>query len=349
MSNYLKNKWSVVAPFLLFTGMGAFSFILLINHYGLDFDVLKSTTLAIGFILTILFFNVLGGVMLLSGRWMINRYPHYYGKQQNFIIHFILMSVVLFIVNLSLFLGLKYVISPDRVFLFRPQGVVLLLGIWFAEIIIMSLVVSVHSLQNALRLSQEKKKLEEESFHSRFMALHSQLNPHFLFNSLNTLIAEIDYDPEVAIQFTQNLSDVYRYTLQQQEHFTVSLKEEVEFLDAFIFLHQVRLGNGLKVEHSLTPSDLKRKLPPLTLQILAENVIKHNYIGQGDTMLIELIVDDQQNTLTFRNTLKPKNVAQRSGKGLNNLRERYKLLCQQSIVVEQTSTHFIITLPLLYE
>lgn len=349
MNSLPKIYWIKVAPLLVFSGMGVFSFLLLLNHNGGNLGEMSVARSAMGLVVTILLVNLLGFATLLSGNWLITKYPLFYSRQGSFIAHLIFVGLILWLFNISLFFGLKYLINPTRLFEIRSEGFLLLTVIWFVEIIILSLMLTIYSLKHALRLIKEKQQLEEDSLHARFIALQNQLNPHFLFNSLNALIAEIDYDPEVAIQFTQNLSDVYRYTLQQQENFTVSLKEEVEFLDAFIFLHQVRLGDGLEVKYLLDEADYSYRLPTLALQILAENVIKHNYIDRDNPMTIELSVNRDRHQLIFKNTLRPKKREQISGKGLTNLRERYKLLCDRELEVEVHTTRFIVTLPLLYE
>lgn len=347
MNKINESQWTNIIPFLVFTGMGIFSYALLINHFDLELDSKPIVTWLYGAILAVALFNTLGWATIISSKWIIKQYTLYFSKQWSFIIHFALVGILLLGLICFSLIVIKYMLNHDNVFTIKRQGVVLVIGLWFAEMIIMSLMVTIYSLKNTLSLIKEKQELEEESIHARFIALQNQLNPHFLFNSLNTLIAEIDYDPEVAIQFTQNLSDVYRYTLQHQEFITVRLKDEIDFLKSFIFLHQVRLGKSLTIEYKFNEEDLEYKLPPLALQILAENVIKHNYISQSNEMFIEVTVDRSKNVLIFRNTLKPRKTDYESGKGLNNLRERYRLLCNKDIYIEQTDAHFIVTLPLI--
>lgn len=346
--NKLNNSlWMKFTPFLVFTSMAAIFYVLLINHFELELDYKPLYVWFYGPIITALLFNLLGWSTMRLSKWIITQYPLYYSKQWAFLAHIVLVGIMLFILIFTALITFKYLLHHKDVFQFQPKGLVLIIGLWFTQMIIMFLMLTVYALRNTLNIAREKQKLEKESIQARFIALQSQLNPHFLFNSLNTLIAEIDYDPEVAIQFTQNLSDVYRYTLQHQEFLTVRLKDEVEFLKSFAFLHQVRLGKSLTIEYNCKEEDFEYKLPPLALQILAENVIKHNYINQSNQMIINLTVDIEQEVLIFRNTLKPKKTDYVSGKGLNNLRERYNLLCNKEILIEQTDTHFIVTLPLI--
>ena len=158
--------------------------------------------------------------------------------------------------------------------------------------------------------------LEESSIKAQYTALQNQLNPHFLFNSLNTLISEIEYNPENAVVFTQKLSDVYRYILKSQEQGLVTLRDELEFLDSYIYLHQVRLGKCIQLENKMTPTLLNKKIPSLTLQLLIENVIKHNIINMENPMVIHLDYSDKDQTLSVRNKIKLKKDVAKSGMGL---------------------------------
>lgn len=171
------------------------------------------------------------------------------------------------------------------------KGAGLVIAVWFVEMIIFSLLLINYSMRYTLNLYKEKQRLEAESIQAKYTALQSQLNPHFLFNSLNTLIAEIEYDPSTAVKFTQHLSEVYRYVLRQQQCQIVSLKEELDFLDSYIFLHQVRLGDCLSLERDLPDNVIDHQLPPLTLQLLAENVVKHNYIDDFNPMTIRVYTE----------------------------------------------------------
>lgn len=212
-----------------------------------------------------------------------------------------------------------------------------------------SLLLINYSMRYTLNLYKEKQRLEAESIQAKYTALQSQLNPHFLFNSLNTLIAEIEYDPSTAVKFTQHLSEVYRYVLRQQQCQIVSLKEELDFLDSYIFLHQVRLGDCLSLECDLPDNVIDHQLPPLTLQLLAENVVKHNYIDDFNPMTIRVYTEKNGRYLCVSNTLRPKKVSNASGKGLKNLSERYQLLCKQDIQIRKNDHQFTVSIPLIYE
>ena len=205
------------------------------------------------------------------------------------------------------------------------------------------------SIRNALKLQQEAAALQKENNTARYTALQNQLNPHFLFNSLNTLISEIRYNPANAELFTQHLSDVYRYTLQCQNQRLTTLREELDFLNSYVFLHRVRLGDCIYIDNRIPESCLGCQLPPLTIQLLAENVIKHNVIHMGKPMTIKLIYMEKEKELVVRNRIQAKKSATAFGTGLKNLSVRYKLLCGRDIVIENDSQEFTVKIPLLYE
>jgi sensor histidine kinase YesM len=346
---FIKKKFYNIYNALLFTGLGAFSYFLIVNLNGEIYDG-RFDLYSLKAILPIaFFFNVIGFIVIRVNKYFIRNSSNFISKKKKLIWHFFLVSALLLMLNFSLLFFLRTMIGMEHVFSPKPRGVGLITLIWLIELLVVSLVLVNNSFRNTLKLYKEKADLQESSTKAQYIALQNQLNPHFLFNSLNALISEIEYDPKNAIEFTRNLSDVYRYILQCQEKDLVSLKDELEFLDAYIFLHKVRLGDCISVKKEFTDELLDRKLPPLTLQLLAENVIKHNTISLSKPIeiLIEYIEKDE--VLQISNLLRPKKGVLVSGKGMNNLDRRYKLICNKNIEVEKNETHFIVKTPLLYE
>ena len=209
----------------------------------------------------------------------------------------------------------------------------------------------IRSMQSVQQLRAEKQMLETDAVKARYAALQQQLDPHFLFNSLNTLIAEIEYEPSVAVSFTQHLSDVYRYILQSKDRETVSLREEMEFLDSYIYLQQVRSGGSLRLDVQIPDVYMDYHVPPLALQLLAENVLKHNHMSEREIMTIRLYTEGTEPVrLVMSNLVRPKKQqAVSTGKGLQNLAERYRLLCGGTVVVRNEGQFFSVSIPLLYE
>jgi len=196
------------------------------------------------------------------------------------------------------------------------------------------------------------ERLEKESAVARLDSLRRQVDPHFLFNSLNALTSLVEeQDPARAVRFIRQLSQVYRYVLDSQNQELVPLSEELQFAEAYIFLQKTRLDEALQVELSLPPAaDLGAfYLPPLALQLLLENALKHNTAYQADPLRLHVAVDAAAATLTVRNTLRPRRLAadETSGRGLDNLRARYGFLTKRPVAVGPVAGEFVVTLPLL--
>lgn len=202
-----------------------------------------------------------------------------------------------------------------------------------------------------IRLYKREEELEKANAQAKYQALQSQLNPHFLFNNLNTLISEIEYAPENAMEFTRNLADTYRYILICQNKNTVKLSEELEFIDKYIQLHKVRLGHCIEIENKLDENFLDTPVPPLTMQLLIENVIKHNVISMSKPMKISIYSEENgfSSFICISNQVRRKQIATSSGKGLENLVQRYRMICGKNIIIEDANDKFIVKLPLIYE
>ncbi len=192
----------------------------------------------------------------------------------------------------------------------------------------------------------ETQQLKQENVLSQLESLKNQVNPHFLFNSLNTLTAIIPENPDLAVQFVHKLSKVYRYILEITDMPTVSLREEIVALKAYLFLLQIRFGNNLAVRIELAEARLEDHVVPLALQMLVDNAVKHNVISTQKPLWIEIALKDD--TLTVRNNLQPKNSSQEStGVGLPNIRNRYQLLVGKPTDVIVTARTFTVSLPVL--
>ncbi|MDD3039811.1 sensor histidine kinase [Bacteroides sp.] len=331
----------------LFSGLGVFSFFLLANYAGFS-DKVSDALYSVGTLLFfIIAFNLLGYSTIRLSTWIDNQYSVNLHRRWKLIFVYAMVMLMFFLLNYSLLVTAKFLVGVSRPFVFPHGGWRILIIVWLAELVILGLLLANRTMQHTLKLQKQAAALQEENNIARYTALQNQLNPHFLFNSLNTLISEIRYNPKNAELFTQHLSDVYRYILQCQNQRLATLQDELGFLDSYIFLHQVRLGDCIHV-HNHIPAEWKEmKLPPLTLQLLVENVIKHNVIHSGKPMVIELTGIEEPLGLIISNVVRPKKCGSTSGMGLNNLSARYKLLCNKSIVIEQESDKFIVKIPLL--
>lgn len=196
------------------------------------------------------------------------------------------------------------------------------------------------------RSEAEKEKLHRLHAQAQLENLKAQVNPHFLFNSLNTLSSLITEDEERARQFVRQLSSVYRYILENRAKDTVPLANEVKLFESYVYLCETRFEDNINV-HSEWPSDLDRwRIPPMTLQILVENAIKHNVISKSRPL--SLWVKYEHGMLSVGNTNQPKKQLETgTGFGLSNIRERYAQLSKDEVTIEITEEEFIVTLPLL--
>lgn len=331
----------------LFSGLGVFSFFLLANYAELS-DRVSDALYSVGmFLFFILAFNLLGYSTIRLTTWVDNQYSVNIHRRWKLIFIYTMVMLMFFLLNYGLLVTAKFLVGASHPFVFPNGGWRILILVWLVELVILGLLLANRSMQHTLKLQKQAAALQEENNIARYTALQNQLNPHFLFNSLNTLISEIRYNPKNAELFTQHLSDVYRYTLQCQNQRLVTLQDELGFLDSYIFLHQVRLGDCIYVHNNVPDEWKEMKMPPLTLQLLVENVIKHNVIHSGKTMVIELCNVEEPPTLIICNPIRPKKCGVVSGMGLKNLSARYKLLCNQDIVIENESDKFTVKIPLL--
>jgi two-component system, LytTR family, sensor kinase len=200
------------------------------------------------------------------------------------------------------------------------------------------------------RVSQQKaaeaQRIEKEFAHVRLQALHNQLNPHFLFNSLSVLSSLVHMNAELSEKFIVQLSVAYRYILEQKDIEWVKLSSELEFLEAYFFLLQIRFDQKIQLHHHIELDTEAYKLPPLTLQLLVENAVKHNKMSSAQPLVINLYNEGE--ALVIENTINIRTQAEKStGIGLGNIRKRYSFLTRKEVQITQTGSHFKVSIPLL--
>ncbi len=192
----------------------------------------------------------------------------------------------------------------------------------------------------------EKEKLEKEHLNSQLEGLKSQVNPHFLFNSLNTLIHLIPEDTQRSVNFVQQLAKIYRYFLETENEKIVPLKQEMDFVRSYTFLLKERFGDNLHIEIDNKNTCEDCLIVPFSLQLLLENCIKHNIISNDKPLTINILINND--FLLVKNNLQLKNQNQEStGVGLRNIENRYRLLGKETMEVEKTEREFCVRLPLL--
>ncbi len=191
------------------------------------------------------------------------------------------------------------------------------------------------------------QRLEQEKIEVHIRALQAQVNPHFLFNSLNSLSALIDDDTQQAGIFLDELSSVYRYLLRANDQILTPLATELAFIQSYCHLLQTRYGNAFRVIYEVEPPLLNSQLPPLTLQLLVENAVKHNIVLPDQPLTIA-ITTDEQNRLLVCNNIQRKTVRVAStGIGLANILSKYQMLNQTLPTISEDTGQFVVTIPLI--
>jgi len=190
------------------------------------------------------------------------------------------------------------------------------------------------------------KKMEQENIHSKIEILKSEVNPHFLFNSLNNLISLIEENQAVAANYVQELSSVYLYVLRSKEKELVELSDEITFAKSYSFLLFRRFGNNLIFNLNIDDSYYKYYVPPLCMELLIENAVKHNVVTSSKPLTLDIFVEN--NYLIVKNNLQLKNIPEPSTKiGLQNIEKRYNYLSDKKVEIIKTKRDFIVKLPLI--
>lgn len=192
----------------------------------------------------------------------------------------------------------------------------------------------------------EAEILKKQNAEARFEALKNQISPHFLFNSFNVLSSLVYKDADTASKFIEQLSGVYRYLLNNQESRVVKLREELSFIDSYIFLLKIRFKNNLIIINSIDESLNDSYIAPVTLQLLIENAIKHNVVSRAEPLTIKLYNDTTH--IIVENNIQLKEVKENSTNiGLKNLKERYNYLSGKDTLSVLSNGFFAVKIPLI--
>jgi LytS/YehU family sensor histidine kinase len=224
------------------------------------------------------------------------------------------------------------------------------------EMMILALVIILILGQNLLEFSfflneryrkslAEVEKFRKENAEYQFEMLKLQLNPHFLFNSLNTLSSLVYEDASKASEFIRRLSDVYRYVLDNRNKELVTLKEEMDFIHSFSFLQGLRFQGMIDFRFEIDEKSLTRKIAPMTLQLLVENAVKHNVASSRKPLVISIQSDDT--FISVMNNLQPKAEQPGTGVGLKNITSRYAFLTEKKVDIKNENQIFKVVIPLI--
>jgi two-component system, LytTR family, sensor kinase len=194
---------------------------------------------------------------------------------------------------------------------------------------------------------KQNEELKNQQIRTQFEVLQNQMSPHFLFNSLNTLTTLIAENQEIAIDFTQNLSEVYRYILQNKERELVSLKEEIEFAESYVYLLKKRFPDNFTCDFRVDKSLETMSIAPMTLQMLIENAIKHNVVSKAHPLHVEVYVDNGK-SIIVKNNLQVRQTIEKSTKtGLANIKKRYEYFTERKVDIIVTPQSYMVAVPLI--
>lgn len=342
-SNPMKLKkliWHVPAFILLLIVMGNLTMLFVLKG-----EKLTGQMFLYGSINSVL----IGGSFAIGLSLMVNmldrRLPWLHFPLKRLIVQFFVtigLSVLLIIAAIfmtSLFWHQK--ITPDYFFETGSFMTKVALIFVFAGSLISN---SVLFFKNWKESAVQQEKLKREQLALQYETLKSQVNPHFLFNNLNSLTSLISSNQDKAIDFVKKLSEVYRYILDQKDHELVDLETELKFLESYVFLQKIRFETNLDVQIDVSARNFK--VIPLSIQMLVENAIKHNEISDKNPLLIRIYSDEDQ-YLTVENQLKKKSGSEGSGSGIQNIKDRYEFFTDKRVFITFNSERFRVKIPLL--
>ncbi|HLP51021.1 MAG TPA: histidine kinase [Chitinophagales bacterium] len=321
----------ILAIYLVFNTVKVFFFI----DQSITWHLITS---GIGLI-AILFF---GYVVRTIDIYMDSIYPFERNPAKRIAIQFLVTLTVIMIIRI-----VPTILFQDRIPIHLTRE------LWAATIalnifMVLSVILSIFGYHFFIRWKQERivaAELEKEKALVQYDNLKNQLNPHFLFNALSSLNSLIFENPQLASDFLQQLSKVYRYVLENKEKNSVSVQKEMNFVSHYVKLLETRFGEGLTVAFNIDEASKEKNIVPVTLQILLENAVKHNTTSKDNPL--HITVTSSGDYLSVKNNLQRKHAIETSNKhGLENLRNLYRYISDKQVEVIETAESFEIKIPL---
>ncbi|MDR0428393.1 MAG: histidine kinase [Dysgonamonadaceae bacterium] len=274
--------------------------------------------------------------------WIIKKYKR---EEKKGLLYAIVGSLLLLFVLSPLLSQIQWEFMDEHI----PNNTYLIVQ-FFRDLIVLLITLLFTALlqmwENKQKVLMENQKLLMENLRNRYEALKNQIDPHFLFNSLNTLNGLIGYDDDKAHEYVDQLSLVFRYTMQNKP--AILLYEELNFAESYIYLMKIRYNDSLQIEINSDEKYLRYYILPFGLQLLIENAIKHNVISKKYPLLITIETTENE-TIKVKNSLRLKPDNNSSGIGLANLNERYHLFFNKEIRITQDDDSFTVEIPLIKE
>lgn len=299
----------------------------------------------INYLISVVFTAILWNGCFLIIKYYRNKYPQMESTAKRLLMTACWSTIVLVFGANIIGLALRVCTIEDLMdinYFFRHANVNLITGV-----IVASLYEATYFFDKWKKSIKLNEELKNQQIRTQFEVLQNQMSPHFLFNSLNTLTTLIAEDQKIAIDFTQTLSEVYRYILQNKERELVPLRDELEFSKSYIYLLKMRYPENLNVQIKVNDNFLALSIAPLTLQMLIENAIKHNVVSKTKPLNVEVYVENGE-SIVVKNNLQRKKTLEKSTKtGLSNIKKRYQYFGNREIDIITSQTNFMVAVPLI--
>lgn len=342
---YVKNTIGFSDKWLMLIGIPIIAFVINIIMFPELFSISKPTFFKRCYTIGIIYTATYWIIFRYAIAFLMNHFPKETQIWKRLSSQILLMFIGYFIIKVFIGNLIHYTI-PEGWHQNHKDGISEVVGSFMSIFLIWAIYEGIIFYTKLQKSIQEKEQLQRENIQSQLEGLKNQVNPHFLFNSLNTLTYLIPEEPNKAVNFVQKLSKVYRYILEIRDQKIVTISDELEFLNAYVFLLKERFGENLNVDIDIPKSYYQNKIVPLSLQILFENVIKHNIISTQKPLVIKVFIEKDK--LIVKNNLQKKNqVISSTSMGLQNIKNRYQFFTKQEVDVIVTSNSFLVALPLV--
>lgn len=338
------NKKNIITLFYISFGVSLFFFII-------DTDEKTVQSFFYGFVICSIYTLLLGISNGYTNDFLNKRYSWTEQTRERAIIG--IVAIVLVNVLVSYLCGyINFVLIQKRATLAEFLSTQYNIVTWFTINIALLISAFLHAkgfmeeLKKTSKKEVVQQKLIANSANAQFESLKNQLDPHFLFNSLNVLSALIDENPAQAQKFTASMSKIYRYVLEQKDKELVTVAEEIEFAKTYCNLLKTRFEDSVDFVFDIKKEDEQKFVVPLSLQLLLENCIKHNFATSTKPLIIKIY--SQANSLSIENNLqKREQLTESAGIGLSNIVQRYSLLTSQNVIVQESNEDFTVKIPTL--
>jgi len=354
-----KNNWLIKIGTSIFIFISLYTLSFLLNPYSDYWEGMKDCYdidyILFEFVMTFIFsLGIMEGSIFIANR-LEKHLPWTKFSILRFIIQVI--CIILFVIILFLIQHIIYkTVFSDEVL--SPQENLDMQQFFVTTVIISLFVTTIHtaffllrkwedSISEADKLKIKTLELKEIALQAELQSLKIQLDPHFMFNNFSTLSELINENPNVAGRFLENLSRVYRYMIQNLKKDMISLEEEMKFVQAYVFLIEIRHDENVKIQINVAESALNLFIPPIAIQLLIENAIKHNIATKERPLVIS--IETKNNTLIVTNNLQRiANPFPSTGIGLQNITDRYKILSNDGMpLIEENENEFKVILTLI--